>query len=125
MPSAIHLIWMRIWKKWIRIQVMNISVRFTEFLLTKKNCQIFLLLFFCLFVSSYRFPSAIMFYSISGEFEQILLKIAFKTMATHAVSFSAMMRKMCIILMISNTTKTLENSFMSYQYDFLLWHTTR
>ena len=46
-------------------------------------------------------------------------------MATYAVSFSAMMRKMFIILLISITTETLENSFLSYQYDFLLWHATR
>ena len=65
-------------------------------------------------------------YSISGKFDKILLKIAFNTiikyilkliikelvfqkmhsfMATYAESFSAMMRKMCIILL------TLENSF--------------
>ena len=32
-------------------------------------------------------------------------------MATYEVSFRAMMRKMFIILLISNTTKTMENSF--------------
>ena len=83
------------------------------------------------------FPCAIRFYSISGKFDQILLKIALNTnnkyilkliiknyplrkctaMATYAVSFSVMMRQMCIILLMANTTKTLENSFLFYQFD--------
>ena len=42
-----------------------------------------------------------------------------------AVSLSAMMRKMCIILLISTTIETLENSLLFYQYDFLLWYATK
>ena len=71
------------------------------------------------------FPCVITFYSISGKFDQILLKIAFNTENKYifkliiiklavekmhsygyTVNISAMMRKMFIILLISNTTDT-------------------
>ena len=41
-------------------------------------------------------------------------------MDTHAESFSTMMPKRCIILLISNTTKTLENSFFVLPIRFLV-----
>ena len=58
----IHIILMRIrildphWKIWIRILVMNISIRFPDFFLTKQNCQIiffFLSLIFILNLMSH------------------------------------------------------------------------
>ena len=67
------------------------------------------------------FPCAITFYSISGNFDKILLKIAFNTnikyilkLITYAVSFSAMMRKMCIILLIPLILIILETLEISY-----------
>ena len=79
------------------------------------------------------FLCAITFYSISRlikfcqTFPLILItnikELSF--MATYVVSLSALMRKMCIILLISTTTETLENSLLFYQYDFLLWYATK
>ena len=75
---------------------------------------------------------AITFYSILGKFDQILLKIVFNTYKKYifkidAVSFSEIMSKMFFILLISIiiTTWDTRNSFLSNQYDFLLWHATR
>ena len=90
------------------------------------------------------FPCAITFYSISGNFDKILLKIAFNTNIKYILKL--IIKKLAVEKMHSNgyicgkfyrndaqnvyyssdiQHKTLENSFLSYQYDFLLWHATR
>ena len=80
------------------------------------------------------------FYSVSGKFGKILLKMALNNnekiclyvsvkkktrlwenaqllLYNIQVSFSGMMRKICIILLVSITADTLVDNLLSYQHD--------